>query len=159
MSLGLTNGDCCCVAPRLMIKIEHLTSVQSSVCCGHTRDLQDKNTEIQNINYTHYTDTETNTHTVYLLSYDSVQIVKCNICNILVSVLSNSSTGDPPTKWDYDIQTYWSTSSSGGQGKHQPDLIIFTLAHFHNWSPKYRFKTNSSDFARTRGAQAHQVPF
>lgn len=53
--ISLTNGDCRRVTPCLMIDVEHLTFVLSSVCSGHTWDLR---TEIHNISYTQYNDTE-----------------------------------------------------------------------------------------------------
>lgn len=49
MPVHLTNGDCCCAAPCLMIDIEHLAFVLSPVCSGHTWDLW---TETHNISYT-----------------------------------------------------------------------------------------------------------
>lgn len=51
MYLDLTNCDCCCITPRLMIQIKHLTSVLSSVCCGYTWDLQSTGRR-HNISYT-----------------------------------------------------------------------------------------------------------
>lgn len=88
MPLDLTNGDCCCVAPSLVIQIKHLASVLSSVCCGYTWDLQIIGHNIQillsrrlNISYT-----ETKLLSNCVLN-EKTQILNCNIqtVNILLS--------------------------------------------------------------------------